>query len=197
MEDHRITRIVDRDKAAQGVKMLLEALGQDLTREGLKETPYRVADMYIDHCTPADPELHRVFGEEQYDEMIMVRDIPFSSCCEHHMVFYWGKAHIAYIPSLSDGKILGISKLARLVYAASRGFTIQERITRDIAESMMSSISPYGVMVVIEAEHGCISCRGAKALGSSTVTSAVRGIYRDSQVSRQECLDLMLKGRSR
>lgn len=181
--------MINRNLAVQAVRDLLEALGQDLEKEGLKDTPTRVADLYIEQCTVSDPELHRVFEEEHYDEMIMVRDIPFSSFCEHHMLPYWGKAHVAYVPR---EKILGISKLARLIYSESRGFTIQERITKSVADQLHNELKPEGCMVVLEAQHGCINFRGARAMGSSTVTSAVRGLYRDSQATRHEALSLML-----
>ncbi len=181
---------VNRENAVEAVRDLLVALGQNPEREGLKDTPTRVADLFIAQCEASDPELNRVFEEEQYDEMVMVKDISFSSLCEHHMVFYWGHAHVAYIPT---DKILGISKLARLIHAESRGFTIQERITRNVADRLVKAINPYGCMVVLEAQHGCINFRGAKAIGSSTTTSAVRGLYRDSPIARQECLSLMLR----
>jgi GTP cyclohydrolase I len=181
---------VDRGAVEKAVADLLLALGQDLTREGLKDTPVRVANSFIEQCTPEDPELHRVFNEERYDELVMVKNIPFMSFCEHHLLPFWGVAHVAYLPG---EKLLGISKLARLVSARSRGFQIQERITRDIADELMEEIQPYGVMVVIEATHACISLRGAKALGSSTVSSAVRGLFKDSPTARGECLDLIRK----
>lgn len=181
---------MDRDKAIKAVSDLLLALGQDLGKEGLRDTPSRVADSFIEQCMPSDPELERTFNEEQYDELILMRDIPFSSYCEHHLIPYFGKAHIGYLPR---ERLLGISKLARLVHSKSRGFTIQERVTKNIADELYHEISPYGCMVVIEAQHGCVSLRGAKAFGSSTVTSAVRGLFRDSQSARQECLDLILR----
>ena len=183
--------ILDRQRIANAVTEILLALEQDITREGLKDTPTRVADSFIEQCTPSDPELYRVFDEEKYDEMVMVRDILFSSYCEHHLLPFWGRAHIAYIPRK---KLLGISKLARLIHAASRGFQIQERITRDVADALMEHIEPYGCCVMIEAQHACISFRGAKADGSSTITSAVRGIFKDSPAARQECLSLMRRG---
>lgn len=183
--------MIDRDKVAGLVSKLLLALGQDTNREGLKDTPYRVADAYIEQITAEDPELHRQFSEEVFDELIMVKDIPFSSYCEHHLMPFWGKAHVAYIPG---DKLLGISKLARIVSSSARGFQIQERITASIADDIVNAVCPYGVMVVIEAAHACISFRGAKAHGSSTVTSAVRGIYRDSEASRLEVLYLLKGG---
>ena len=183
---------MDKAKAAIAVKNLLLALDQDITSEGLKDTPDRVADSLIEQCTTSDPELERVFSEERYDELILVRDIPFSSYCEHHLLPYFGMAHVAYLPSK---KLLGISKLARLVHSQSRGFTIQERITKNIANMLLKNIEPYGCMVVIEAQHGCLNLRGAKAFGSSTVTSAVRGLFKDSPAARQECMDLIVRRR--
>ena len=183
---------MNRDTIAAAVENLLLALDQDISREGLKDTPYRVADSFIEQISPEDPELHRTFNEEQYDELVLVRDIPFSSFCEHHLLPFWGIAHVAYLPG---PKLLGISKLARLISSRSKGFQIQERITRDVADDLMKEISPYGVMVVIEATHACICLRGAKAFGSMTVTSATRGIFRDSQAARQECLSLISRSK--
>ena len=183
---------MDRDRIAAAVKEILLALDQDVTREGLVDTPYRVADSYIEQCQPEDPELYRQFDEERYEEMVMVRDIPFVSFCEHHLLPFWGKAHIAYIP---NRRILGISKLARIVSSYAKGFQIQERITRDIADELMNEVEPKGVMVVIEAAHACISFRGARAIGSSTVTSAVRGLFKKSATTRQECLNLLLRNK--
>ena len=182
--------MVNRDKAIKAIEDLLQALGQDLTREGLRDTPTRVADSFIEQIEPSDPELERVFSEEKYEDLILVRDIPFWSYCEHHMIPYFGKAHVAYLPL---EKLLGISKLARLIYARSRGFTIQERITKEVADILMKKVTPYGCMVVIEAQHGCVSLRGARAFGASTVTSAVRGIFKDSPAARQECMSLIMR----
>ena len=182
---------INRDEVAKIITKLLLALGQDVKREGLKDTPYRVADSFIEQITAEDPELHRQFGEEFFDELVMVKDIPFSSYCEHHLLPFWGRAHVAYIPG---DKILGISKLARIVTSSSRGFQIQERITACVADGIVQDVCPYGVMVVIEAQHACISFRGAKAHGSSTVTSAVRGIFKDSEASRLEALYLLKGG---
>lgn len=179
---------MDRDRIAAAVKEMLLALDQDITREGLVDTPYRVADSFIEQCTPEDPELYRQFGEERYEELIMVRDIPFVSFCEHHLLPFWGKVHIAYSP---NDRILGISKLARIVSSYAKGFQIQERITSNMADELMAEVEPKGVMIIIEATHACISFRGAKASGSMTVTSAARGIFKDSSAARQECLSLM------
>lgn len=181
---------MDKPRAEKAVKELLLALDQDLRSEGLKDTPMRVAEMFIEQCEGKEPELDKVF-EEKFDEMVIVRDIPFVGCCEHHLVFYFGRAHVAYIPRK---KVLGISKLARLVYSCSTGFTIQERVTRDIAEKLYEDSNCMGCMIVIEAVHGCMNLRGARTFGSSTVTSAVRGVFRDVPAARSEFLGLVSKG---
>jgi len=182
--------MIDRDRAISAVRDLLLALNQDITKEGLKDTPTRVADSFIEQIEPSDPELERVFSEEKYEDLILMRDIPFWSYCEHHLIPYSGRAHVAYLPL---EKLLGISKLARLIHARSRGFTIQERITKEVADTLMKEVTPYGCMVVLEAQHGCVSLRGAKAFGASTVTSAVRGIFKDSPAARQECMSLIMR----
>ncbi len=183
--------VVDREAAERAVRDLLLALGQNVRSEGLRDTPKRVAKMFIEQCMVSDAELERMFQEEKYDELVMVRDVPFMSCCMHHLVFYAGRAHVAYIPRK---KLLGLSKLARLVYSHSRGFTIQEIVTRDIADELYNELEPLGCMVVIEAEHGCMNLRGARAVGSSTVTSVVRGVFRDVPAARSEFLGLIGKG---
>jgi len=182
---------MDKGKAEQAVKDLLLALGQDVESEGMKDTSRRVADMLITQCTEEDAELDVCFSQKTYDGMVIVRDIPFVSFCQHHLLPYFGRAHVAYIPRK---RVLGLSKLARLVYSCSRGFTIQEDVTEHIANSLYDEVEPLGCMVVIEAEHGCMSLRGAKAVGSSTVTSVVRGVYRDVSAARSEFLGLIAKG---
>lgn len=182
---------MDKDAAERAVRDLLLALDQDIDSEGMKDTPRRVAEMYIAQCSNENAGLEVVFQEEGFDGLVMVRDIPFVSCCEHHMVFFYGRAHVAYIP---NKKILGISKLARLVYSCSRGFSIQERVTINIADILYEDIEPKGVMVVLEAQHGCMNLRGAKAVGSSTVTSVIKGVFRDVTAARSEFLNLVLKG---
>lgn len=182
---------MDKEKAEQAVRELLLALDLDTESEGMKDTPRRVADMYIAQCSDEDAELGVTFQEDKLDDFVMVRDVPFTGCCEHHMVFFYGRAHIAYIP---NKQLLGISKLARLVYSCSKGFGIQERITRDVADRLFKEIEPKGCMVVLEAHHGCMNLRGAKAIGSSIVTSAIRGIFRDVTAARSEFLSLVLKG---
>lgn len=176
--------------------MILEGIGEDLDREGLRETPERVADMYAEifagfGCDPKT--ILKVVFSEDHDEMVMVRDIPFYSVCEHHLMPFFGKAHVAYIPS-SDGKITGISKLARVVDVLAKRLQVQERLTTQIADSMMDALNPQGALVVLEAEHLCMSMRGVNKPGSLTVTSAVRGEFRRRQAARMEALALIRRG---
>jgi len=173
------------------VEAILEAMNEDL-REGLEYTPDRVARMLLDEvCRDGDPlerELSTMFVEEKMvRELVIVKDLPFYSFCEHHMIPYFGKAHVGYIPK---SKVVGISKLARLVQAAGRGFTIQERVTERIADALEAKLEPVGVSVTIEAVHTCMVVRGVKAIGSSTITSALRGLFRDSEGARLEYLNL-------
>jgi len=190
-ESQQRRKTMDKEKAKGAVRELLLALDQDIESEGLRDTPRRVAEMYFRQCSDEDAELGVVFQEEKFDGLVMVRDIPFVGCCEHHLVFFFGRAHVAYIP---NKKLLGISKLARLVYSCSRGFGIQERVTMNVADRLYEEIEPKGVMVVLEAQHGCMNLRGARAIGSSTVTSAIRGVFRDVVAARSEFLNLVLKG---
>ena len=164
---------MDNQRAEKAVRELLLALDQDVDSEGLKDTPRRVAGMLRAQVSgdPYDEDWMRTFSEEKFDELVLIRDVPFVSMCEHHLVYYTGRAHVGYI---ARKKLLGVSKLARLVYACSRGFTIQERITKDIADRLYEAIDPLGCMVVLEASHGCTTLRGARATGASMVTSAVR-----------------------
>ena len=182
---------MDGKKAEHAVRELLLALDQNVESEGLKGTPRRVAEMFIEQCSDSDAELDVTFGQNTYDGMVVVRDIPFMSFCEHHLVPYFGRAHVAYIPRK---RVLGLSKLARLVYSCSRGFTIQESVTEAVANRLYGEVEPVGCMVVIEAEHGCMNLRGAKAVGSSTVTSVVKGVFRDVSAARSEFLGLVSKG---
>jgi len=184
---------MDEQRAENAVRELLLALDQDVEKEGLKDTPKRVARMYIDQIegNGYDADWLRYFSSEEFDELVLVRDVPFESVCEHHMVFYSGRAHVGYI---ARKKLLGVSKLARLVYDCSKGLTIQERVTRDIANKLYDAIDPLGCMVVLEAEHGCMTHRGAHATGSSTVTSAVRGVFRDVPAARSEFMGLVTRG---
>jgi GTP cyclohydrolase I len=190
--------MVDRDRVQGLIRELLEAIGEDPQREGLVDTPRRVADMYVElfEGLEADPGEHlRVTFEAGHDEMVMVRDIPFISLCEHHLVPFTGLAHVAYLPG-NDGRITGLSKLARLVEGFARRLQVQERMTTDIVEAMERELSPRGSIVVLEAEHFCVSMRGVKKAGSTTVTSAVRGVFRDDASYRAEALQYIHQRRS-
>jgi GTP cyclohydrolase IA len=184
---------LDKKKIERGVRLLLEGVGEDLNREGLKDTPKRIAAMYeeIFQGIGRDPKdvLIATFGEN-HEEMVLVKDIPFYSVCEHHLMPFVGKAHVAYIPGV-DGRITGISKLARVVDVVSKRLQVQERLTTQIADTLMECLKPRGVMVIIEAEHLCMSMRGINKPGSVTVTSAVRGIFKTKSASRQEMLALV------
>jgi GTP cyclohydrolase I len=190
--------VVDHERVKVLVRELLEAIGEDPNREGLLETPRRVADMYVElfEGIEADPGEHlRVTFEAGHDEMVMVRDIPFTSLCEHHLVPFVGVAHVAYLPG-PEGRITGLSKLARLVEGFARRLQVQERMTTEIVEAMEHELSPRGSIVVIEAEHFCMSMRGVKKAGATTVTSAVRGAFRSDAASRAEALQYIHQRRS-
>jgi len=181
---------VDRARVARAVREILEAIGEDPDRDGLQRTPERVADMYAElfRGLHQDPEATlTVTFEADHDEMVMVRDIAFHTLCEHHLTPAFGKAHVAYIPG-DDGRITGLSKLARLVDAFARRPQVQERLTSQIADTLDHVLSPKGVLVVIEAEHLCMSMRGVEKPGTITITSAVRGLFRDSQATRAEAM---------
>ena len=187
------SRGFDRDKVEEAVALLLEGIGEDPGREGMKETPRRVADMYEEVLSGMhqDPEavLDVTFAED-HDEMIMVRDIELFSMCEHHLAPFVGKAHVAYIPG-KDGRITGLSKLARVVDVLSRRLQVQERLTKQIADVIERALRPRGVFVVIEAEHMCMSIRGVRKPGHETVTSSVRGIFRSDARTRAEAMSLL------
>jgi GTP cyclohydrolase I len=188
---------VDVARARAAVLELLEAIGEDTSRDGLIETPRRVADMYEELFTglDSDPASHlRVTFEAGHDEMVMVRDIPFTSLCEHHLVPFMGHAHVAYIPG-PDGRITGLSKIARLVEGFARRLQVQERMTVQIADAIDAELEPRGALVVIEAEHLCMSMRGIRKPGSSTVTSSVRGIFRTDAATRAEALEFVHRRR--
>ena len=190
--------MVDHARVQSLVRELLEAIGEDPSREGLLETPRRVADMYVElfQGIEADPGEHlRVTFEAGHDEMVMVRDISFTSLCEHHLVPFVGFAHVAYLPG-PEGNITGLSKLARLVEGYARRLQVQERMTTDIVEAMERELKPRGSIVVIEAEHFCMSMRGVKKAGTTTVTSAVRGSFRTDAASRAEALQFIHQRRS-
>ena len=180
----------DLERAKAAVTELLAAIGEDPEREGLLETPRRVATMYEELLAglTQDPSLHLgVTFAEGHDEMVMVRDIPFSSLCEHHLVPFMGRAHVAYIPG-DDGRITGLSKLARVVDGYAHRLQVQERMNAQIADDLDRVLNTRGALVVIEAEHFCMTMRGVKKPGAVTVTSAVRGLFRTDQSARAEAL---------
>lgn len=183
---------MDEKKIEQAVKMIIEAIGEDPEREGLKETPARVARMYCEifRGLHEDPEVHleKIFSED-HNEMVIVKDIPLYSMCEHHLLPFYGKAHVAYIPR--NGKVTGLSKLARVVDGFARRPQLQERLTSQIADSIMKRLKAYGVLVVIEAEHMCMTFRGVNKPGSKTITSAVRGGFQKNEATRAEAFSLI------
>ena len=181
---------IDRPRIEAAVREILAAIGEDPDRDGLQATPGRVARMYeeIFAGLRESPDHHlKVTFEADHDEMVMVRDIALVSTCEHHLVPFIGKAHVAYIPN-DDGRITGLSKLARLVDGYARRPQVQERLTTQIADEIERTLAPKGVLVVLEAEHLCMSMRGVRKPGSSTVTSAVRGLFRESVATRTEAM---------
>ncbi|MFP5299365.1 MAG: GTP cyclohydrolase I FolE [Actinomycetota bacterium] len=185
--------MVDKPTIEEAVRQLLKAIGEDVDRDGVRDTPRRVADMYEEifsglHTDPRE-ELDVVF-EANHDEMIMVKDIPLFSVCEHHLVPFAGKAHVAYIPN-KKGQITGLSKLARLVDTLSKRPQVQERLTTQIANTIEEVLEPRGVLVVIEAEHFCMSMRGIRKPGSLTVTSSVKGLFRNNDATRAEAMGLI------
>ena len=184
---------VDLDRIEKAVAELLAAIGEDPDRDGLQKTPYRVAHMYEELFAGLDEDpgdhLEVTFAAD-HDEMVMVRDIPFASLCEHHMVPFMGVAHVAYIPG-EDGRITGLSKLARLVDGFARRLQVQERMTSQIADAIETALDPKGVLVVVDAEHLCMSMRGVKKSGTSTVTSAVRGLFRSDTSTRMEAMQFV------
>jgi GTP cyclohydrolase I len=191
-----LPRKFDRERIVRAVREILEAVGEDPDREGLQRTPERVADMYAEIFeginTDASAQMDVVFNAE-HDEMIMIRDIPLFSTCEHHLVPFMGHAHVAYIPN-KEGQITGLSKLARVVDLLSKRPQVQERLTTQIADSIERALAPRGVLVVIEAEHLCMTMRGVKKPGAQTVTSAVRGMFRKNEATRAEAMGLIGRG---
>jgi GTP cyclohydrolase I len=184
---------MDRDKIAEGVRLVLEGIGEDPTREGLRDTPRRVADMYEEIFAGIGEDVGAhlaVTFSEDHQEMVLVRDIPLYSVCEHHLVPFMGRAHVAYIPG-KDGRVCGLSKLARVVDVFAKRPQLQERMTSQIAEAILVGLEPQGVMVVIEAEHLCMSMRGVQKPGAITTTSAVRGIFQRNAATRAEALSLI------
>ena len=185
---------MDMDKIEEGVKLILEGIGEDPQREGLQKTPERVARMYAE-CFAGleeDPAVHfETTFDEHSQELILLRDIPFFSMCEHHLAPFYGTANIAYIPA-ADGRICGLSKLARLVEVFARRPQVQERLTSQVADTLVEQLNPRGVAVVMEAEHLCMSMRGVKKPGAKTVTNAMRGIFKEDAATRAEALSLLM-----
>ena len=184
--------MINQKRIEKAVREILLAIGENVNREGLKETPGRVAELYADlfsglHQDPAK-EL-TIFQQGEHEEMVLVKDIPFYSICEHHLVPFIGKAHVVYIPT--KGKITGLSKLIRVVEGYAKRPQVQERLTGEIADCLMNKLKPRGVLVVIEAEHLCMSMRGVKKPGTKAITSAVRGVFRQDAKARAEALALI------
>jgi GTP cyclohydrolase I len=178
---------IDLSRISEGVKLILEGLGEDPNREGLAETPHRVAKMYKELCQPEQFNATSFLNQEQYDQIVMVRNIPFFSLCEHHMIPFFGTATVGYIP---QKEYLGLSKLARAVQYYSRRLQVQERLTTQVAEWLMEFAKPLGVGVIITARHLCMEMRGVQKIGNDTVSSAMLGVFRESQAARQEFLCL-------
>jgi GTP cyclohydrolase IA len=184
--------VINQKRIEKAVKEILLAIGEDVNREGLKETPKRVAELYAGLFSGLrqDPAKElTIFQQGEHEEMVMVKDIPFYSICEHHLVPFIGKAHVVYIPT--KGKITGLSKLIRVVEGYAKRPQVQERLTGEIADCLMNKLKPRGVLVVIEAEHLCMSMRGVKKPGTKAITSAVRGIFRQDAKARAEALALI------
>ena len=183
--------MVDQDKIKEAVELLLEGIGEDTSREGLAETPDRIARMYAELFSGMDADagehLSKVFSVES-NEMVLVKDIDFHSMCEHHMMPFFGKAHIAYIPA---GKVVGLSKLARTVEVFAKRLQIQERMTGQIADAVMEHLNADGVMVVVEAEHLCMTMRGVKKPGSRTVSIATRGVFQDNEMLQNRFFQML------
>lgn len=188
------TDFMDKQRREAAVREILIAIGEDPDREGLAETPSRVARMYeeIFGGLEDDPTRHLKLFDESSEEMVVVRDIPLYSMCEHHLIPFLGKAHIAYIPS--DGRVIGLSKLARIVDCFARRPQLQERLTSQVADFLYENLQPMGVAVVIEAEHLCMTMRGARASGAKTMTSALRGTMRSNAKTRAEAMSLLTEG---
>ena len=188
------TDFMDKQRIEAAVREILIAIGEDPDREGLVETPSRVARMYeeIFGGLEDDTTRHLKLFDESSEEMVVVRDIPLYSMCEHHLIPFLGKAHIAYIPS--DGRVIGLSKLARIVDCFARRPQLQERLTSQVADFLYENLQPMGVAVVIEAEHLCMTMRGARASGAKTMTSALRGTMRSNAKTRAEAMSLLTEG---
>ena len=188
----------DHEKITDGVRLMFEGLGLDVTDPAVRDTPARVARMFDEIFAGllVDPsEILDVVFEEGHDELVLIRDIPFASMCEHHLIPFVGRAHVGYLPNVA-GQVTGLSKLARLVDLAARRPNLQERITTTIADTLEKALSPRGVIVIIEAEHFCMTMRGVRKPGAMTVTSAVRGLMRDDARTRAEAMALALGTRT-
>lgn len=195
MPAKKTTKKANLEKIERGVKLILEGVSEDPQRPGLRETPRRVASMFSEILggVNENPARHlRVIQGEKHDEMVLIKNIPLYSMCEHHLLPFAGVAHIAYIPK--GGRIVGLSKIARVVDNLSRRLQVQERLTKQVADLIMEHLKPLGVMVVIEAEHMCMSMRGAKKPKSLTVTSALRGSFRTNSATRAEAITLIRGG---
>lgn len=190
---------MDHEKIVTAVRMILEAVGENPDREGLRDTPERVARMYEEvfsglHQDPREA-VSKIFREESYDEIVLLKDVPFHSMCEHHLLPFTGRAHVGYIPGKQpESGIVGLSKLARAVDVFSRRPQVQERLTNQIADLIEDAVVPRGVVVVLEAEHTCMTIRGVRKPGSLMITSAMRGVFRDNLASRNEVLGLIRNG---
>jgi GTP cyclohydrolase I len=187
---------VDLDKIAEGVRLVLEGIGEDPERAGLRRTPQRVAEMYAELTAGMreDPHAHvEPLPGDSHDELVIVKDMHIASICEHHLAPFVGRCHIAYIPK--GGRILGLSKLARLSDTFARRLQVQERLTSEIADTIFDGLKPLGVMVVIEAEHTCMTLRGVKKPGALTITSAIRGAFRKDPRTRAEAMSLIQGGK--
>lgn len=189
MSDGKVTQ-VDTERIEKAVHEILLAIGEDPNREGLQETPKRVGQMYTELLggVAVDPNDHLKVFTEKYDEVVLLRDIPFYSVCEHHMMPFIGKAHVAYLP---HGKVLGVSKLARIFDSFARRLQVQERLTGQVADFLMEKLKPLGAAVVVEASHSCMTIRGAKKADAVMVTSALRGTFRSDPKTRSEVLSLI------
>ncbi len=185
--------MVDQDKIKLAAASIIEAIGENPHRESIKDTPRRIAEMYAELFSgmDADPKTELAVGfEEGHRELVILRDIPFYSMCEHHLLPFYGVAHVGYIPG-ADGKVVGISKLAKVVEIFARRPQLQERMTRQIADAIFDNIQPDGVAVVVRAEHLCMIMRGIKKSGTNVITSAIRGSFRNKAVTRSEFLSLI------
>jgi GTP cyclohydrolase I len=183
---------MDTEKIKRAVRLFLEGIGEDPQREGIKETPGRVAKMCEDVFSGTGKDPHQILSTlvaERHDEIILLRDIPLYSFCEHHLLPFTGKAHVAYIPG--GGRVTGLSKLARVISVLSQRLQVQERLTTQIADAVNDTLKPRGVMVIIEAEHLCMSIRGIRKPGTTTITSVVRGLFRKNAATRAEAMSFI------